>query len=470
MSSNRSSLNKVYETKKELLEAAKSSLGIPFKELDKTHRLTSPKGGIGQMVEENVFEYSANSSPEPDFSNLGIELKVSPMIKKTDNTYRAKERMVLNIISYMTENLDNFEKSHFWRKNKELLMMFYEHNYKKPKEEWFLQEMLDFQWPKEDLVIVKQDWKKITSKIKQGKAHELSESDTLYLGACTKGATAAKSLVDQPKSSIKAKQRAYSLKQSYVNYILNNYVLNKKNYEKLIKSEAALEASSFDDVVLSIIRPFIGMSQKDLMKNFNIQPSKQANASIINKIFKLNGNIENTEEFQKANIVTKTIRIEKTGSIKESMSFPTFKFKEIIKQAWEDSDFYNTLSNTRFMFIIFQKIDESEENSYLKNVFFWNMPEYDIEEARKCWEQTKDVISKGVVLEPTSTGFSNNLPGQFDNKVAHVRPHASKAYYKFGNNFEQGNPKDGDELPDGRWMTKQCFWLNKKYITKIIQN
>lgn len=468
MSSNRSSLNKVYETKEELLEAAKASLGIPFKKLDKTHRLASPKGGIGQMVEENVFEYSANSLPEPDFSNLSIELKVSPMVKKTDNTYRAKERMVLNIISYMTENLDNFEKSHFWHKNKEILMMFYEHNYNKPKEDWFLQEMLDFQWPKEDLIIVKQDWKTITSKIKQGKAHEISESDTLYLGACTKGSTAAKSLVDQPKSSIKAKQRAYSLKQSYVNFVLKNYVLDKKNYERLIKSDDVLEKSSFTDVILNTIKPYIGMSQKELIKKLKIQPSKQTNASIINKIFKLNGDIEKTEEFQKANIITKTIRIEKSGSIKESMSFPTFKFKEIIKQEWEDSDFYYTLNNTRFMFIIFQKTDDLEENSYLKNVFFWSMPENDIEEARKCWEQTKKAISKGVVFEPKSTGFSNNLPGQSDNKVAHVRPHASKSYYKFGNSFEQGNPKDGDELPDGRWMTKQCFWLNKNYIKSII--
>ena len=30
--------------------------------------------------------------------------------------------------------------------------------------------------------------------------------------------------------------------------------------------------------------------------------------------------------------------------------------------------------------------------------------------------------------------------------------------------------KDGDELPNGEWMTKQCFWLNAKYIEKVIKN
>ena len=39
------------------------------------------------------------------------------------------------------------------------------------------------------------------------------------------------------------------------------------------------------------------------------------------------------EEFEKANIVVKTIRIGKNNKIKESMSFPTFKFKELLQRS-----------------------------------------------------------------------------------------------------------------------------------------
>ena len=42
--------------------------------------------------------------------------------------------------------------------------------------------------------IIIDDYNQINEKIKQGKAHELSEGDTMYLGACTKGATAKKSM------------------------------------------------------------------------------------------------------------------------------------------------------------------------------------------------------------------------------------------------------------------------------------
>ena len=44
--------------------------------------------------------------------------------------------------------------------------------------------------PEKDLLIIRQDYETIIKKIKRGEAHLLSEGDTMYLGACTKGASA----------------------------------------------------------------------------------------------------------------------------------------------------------------------------------------------------------------------------------------------------------------------------------------
>ena len=107
----------------------------------------SVKGGIGQTVEENVFDYAINSDSEPDIPNLGIDIKTAGVIKNKSGEYRAKERLVLNIINYMTENLESFEDSHFWHKNKELLIMFYE--YLKdgtPKTLWEFFNYIDYRW------------------------------------------------------------------------------------------------------------------------------------------------------------------------------------------------------------------------------------------------------------------------------------------------------------------------------------
>ena len=52
----------------------------------------------------------------------------------------------------------------------------------------------------------------------------------------------------------------------------------------------------------------------------------------------------------------------------------------------------------------------------------------------------------------------------------HVRPHSSESAYKLNNGFSRGNIKSyADELPNGEWMTKQCFWFNNTYIKGVIE-
>ena len=135
------------------------------------------------------------------------------------------------------------------------------------------------------------------------------------------------------------------------------------------------------------------------------------------------------------------------------MSFPTFKFTDIIKENWEDSFMYNLFSSTKFMFIIF-KFDKNNE-LYLDNVKFWNMPVNDIEEVHKVWIETVRVIKEGIKITNKNGRDFNNLPGQSFNRVSHVRPHGQ-------------NKADTYELPDGRELTKQCFWLNNKYVLEQI--
>ena len=50
------------------------------------------------------------------------------------------------------------------------------------------------------------------------------------------------------------------------------------------------------------------------------------------------------EEFEKANIKITTMTVSHNNKIKENMSFPTFKFKEIIKIDWEESELKRILT------------------------------------------------------------------------------------------------------------------------------
>ncbi len=442
-----------YTSKEAVLRRAREAIGIPLKNIDKTGRLAAGKGAIGTVIEESWFGYTPNTESEPDFPEAGVELKVTPYIRIKAGI-RAKERLVCNIINYMEEYKNTFETSSFWHKCNTMLLMSYEHKVDEPKGEFTIDEAVLFSFPEEDLLIIQRDWEMIIDKIRRGLAHTISEGDTLYLAACTKGVN-SNSVRTQPFSDIPAKQRAYSLKSSYMTQVLNSYIFGDRKSERVIKDWRILRIQSFEDYIIEKVRPYFGTAQSELRKAFGIDTTpKNLNELLLAKMLGINGKIAYTEEFQKACIVPKTIRVRKNGTVRESMSFPTFDFIKLSQEeVWEESALYEYLAPTKFLFVIFQENEVSE--LVFERVKFWNIPPDDLEEVHTVWQRTIDTIRRGVQLIPTSTGVLNNLPKATENRVAHVRPHA-----------RDGNDKA--PLPDGRMMTKQCFWLNNSYIERQI--
>lgn len=444
-----------YLTKEDVLRRGQEIIGIPLREVDKTGRLSTGKGAIGTVIEESWYGYHPNSEAEPDFPEAGVELKATPYVRGRNGQIRAKERLVCNIINYMEEYKNAFPNSSFWHKCQTILIMSYEHLTEKPKGDYSIDKAVLFSFPEEDLAIIEHDFETIMDKIRAGKAHEISEGDTMYLGACTKGATAA-SVRQQPFSDIPAKQRAYSLKTSYMTYVLNTYIFGHAENERIIKDWRVLTETTFEDHIISKVSPYFGMTQAELKARFSVEGTpKNLNEILLGKMLGIKGRIAATDEFQKANIIPKTIRVRRNGTIKECMSFPTFDFIELSREDnWEDSALYELLAPTKFLFVIFQE-DESGELVF-ERIKFWNIPNDDLEEVHTVWKRTIDTIRGGVKLIQTPRGVSNDLPKQSENRVAHVRPHG----------------RDGSDklpLPDGRMMTKQCFWLNNTYIAEQIK-
>ena len=443
-----------YTTQEAVLDRARQAIGIPLWQIDTTGRLATGKGAIGTVIEESWFGYPPNPDAEPDLPEAGVELKVTPYIRGK-NGIRAKERLVCNIINYMEEPDKTFFTSSFWHKCNTMLLMSYEHRPDTPKGEFTIDQAVLFRFPEEDLAIIRQDWETIMAKVRAGRAHELSEGDTLYLAACTKGATAA-SVRPQPFSPIPAKQRAYCLKASYMTQLLNTYIFGQRQDPRIIRSVQVLHARTFEDYIAETVRPFRGMTQHQLMDRFGVSSrAKSLNEILLARMLGVQGRIAATEEFQKAGILPKTIRVQRNGRVRESMSFPTFDFIELSREkVWEESALYHYLAPTRFLFVIFQ---EREPGQYVfDRIQFWNIPSADLDEVGRVWQRTVQTIRRGVRLFPTPYGVRNDLPKQADSQVAHVRPHGRSAH-------------DTLPLPDGRRMTKQCFWLNNTYITAQIQ-
>ena len=419
------------------------------------HEDKKRKGGLGQIVEERFFHYKANSDSNADFKDAGVELKVTPYKINKNKKISAKERLVLSMIDYNTViNETDFESSHFWSKNQLILLVYYLWLSQIKNRLFYRIDYVRLFTPtKEDLAIIKQDYQKIVKKIQDGKAHELSESDTLYLSACPKALDSSVRR-SQPNSDILAKPRAFAYKNSYMTYVLNNYIVgNKPEYERIAQGEVIDDLESY---VVNQIAKYKGKTQDELCDILGVDKTKKPKnlgAMLAFRMLNVKGN--NAEEFVKANIVVKTIRIGKNGKIKEHMSFPTFKFTDLVNEEWEESDFYNLLSSTKFLFVVYQENEKGEFE--LDHAQFWNMPYEDLDnEVRGVWEKTKEVLNNLPEKIHDGNHYISIFPTQSQNRVSHVRPHGRDS-------------KDTYKLPDGRDYPKQCFWLNNSYILSIVK-
>jgi len=331
--------------------------------------------------------------------------------------------------------------------------------------------------PKEDQRIIREDWKTISTKLQDGKAHELSEGDTLYLGACTKAATAKNRRTQI--GGIPAKPRAYSYKSGYMTQLVRRELGTvDTDSEKVIKGEEFNKEATFQEQVIAKFEPFIGKTTAQIESilgaglNFD---SKQYFATLATRMMGVKK--KRIEEFESAGVKMKTVQVKQSGVPKEDMSFPTFQYEELIKETWDADEelgespaLLQQYLERKFLFVVFEceKKCEKREARKLKQVFFWSVPHADRLEAKKVWEETVELVKVGKIVERVSYNKKGDklrksfFPTSTDTKVAHVRPHAK--------NSADVYPLPVPDIHTGvDSYTKHCFWFNKEYIHKVIK-
>lgn len=460
--------------KDSIIQFAKKLIGKSIQsefgdELEKLDLSNKDKGQLGKIIEKLYFKYEPNPRAKADFEEARLELKSSGLKQLKNKEYRAKERLVLSTINYLDIVNENFENDFLDGKNGHLLLIFY--LYVKGLNQLGSQIRLvgDWKYPIEDIEIIKLDWIKIQKKIQEGKAHELSEGDTFYLGACTKGANAL-SVRIQPFSTLPAKRRAYSLKPGYVNHIIASIAGETTEvYGKLITSANEITEKSLDEIVIDRFKNYYGKTVTEISKLTGVRLNLKAKnfySIVTHAILQIElGKV--IVEFEKANITVKAIRIEKNNRVVQSVSFPAFTFEQIYNEHWISSEMKD-ITERKFLFIFFKS---DGTNYVLEKAQFWNMPLPDRNEVRNVWLNTKKTIQNGNIFKDYERDKNgniriskkgnpirkNNFPKMSKSPVCHVRPHGLDSTKTFPLPV-------ADKISNAKEYSKQCFWFKNTYL------
>lgn len=453
-------------SEEEILEISKNAIHKTFGDfgLDSSYN-HSNKGGLGGFVEENIFGYKANSDDNPDFIDAQLELKVTPLKKNLNGSISSKERLVLNVINYKEEALKDFKTSSFYKKNKRLLIWFYLYSKGVHPSKFEITDIDIFEFEKSlEAKVIERDWNIIHNKIVKGKAHEISESDTEFLAACTKGADSSE-VTEQYNSSIKAKRRAYSFKGSFMTYIYRTYIHNIAPYTPTISEDEWMK-NPLEEIYKEKMNPLHGMTQKELCRKFRVNynpKNKTLNFAIAKGMLGIHKG-KQTPEMEIAGIVMRTITIDKNGYPTEAMPFNNFEFEELINTPWDESYIREDFVDLKMMIFVFKEVDGVIS---FDRLHFWNCPNSVVDGVVKAMhEDCAKMIREGTAFYYDS---KHKIKDKFpkdkrnSNGVCHVRPHARRGADKYS--FPTPDKETGITS-----YTKQSFWFNKEFVEKILKS
>jgi len=443
-------------------------ISSPYKNIYKT----KDKGNIGKIIEKHWFDIEPNNSPEPDFDKVGVELKIIPLIQQRTKI-AVKERTKICSIDYKKLVCETWNKSHAKEKLNKVLFIYY--LYDKDNIKNSLIKKIDL-WELNqgnNEFIIKYDWLKVQQKVKDGYAHELSEGLCKVLAPARSGSGGKdkngklKDLVIQPiqKYSNDALKRSFSLKQSFTNQRWNE--LNKKiKYESIIDSLNINEFDNFENIILENINKYEGKSIQELSDIFSLNISSRSKnqiATIIKKSIGFKSVKSNIKEFEQLGIMVKTIKVRKNDNYPfEAISFQTMKLQELIEETWEESTFKEYINKILFVPVYSDNKDSTLEEKYIGKSFFWSPSIKEESIIEKEWNQYKSEVANGQckihkVIINSKKGFKevSELSKESETSKIHMRPHG-----------RDSNDRDKDSF--GNSIVKQCFWLNKSFIQKLL--
>ncbi|SHJ51920.1 MutH/Sau3AI family endonuclease [Fibrobacter sp. UWP2] len=448
-------------------------------EIDRNHvfdkTIKSPKitGIAGDVIEQSVFGYKANSSKEPDLIVDGVktELKTTGIrfSKKEKNKYEAKEPVSITAVSPNTIIDEEFNTSHFWQKLEHLLFVYYLYSSAKktvPAAEYaaFLVKGYQFvEFSDDDKEILKQDWLIVRNFIQSLNKNPSFYPEISHLRSKLLFIDTAPKWPHPPR---------FRLKRSLVTSIVQSHF--KESLEQLPQKYDTY--SEIDSKCGEITRLYKGWTVSKLVKEFEINGKidKGIGERLVVRMFGGSAKkMQKIDLFNKIGLIGKTIVLTEKGKRTEDMKLFRIDFDEIIpdNNNFSESEIYDFFIGNQVLCIMFE---EHDKNDFGKNTFIgFKRLSFSDELIDFCvkpvWEriwhlvinkELKDIpiLDKHGNVRINKTGVPQTAPNfpKSSESVVFVRGDSSDSTKK-------------TEIVNGIRMYRQYIWIKGSYVSEMLK-
>lgn len=462
-------------TKKEVEDLLEACLNKTLGEIDKKHVFdrtkTNPKitGIAGDVIEQSVFGYDANSDSSPDLNIDGIltELKTTGIrvSKKNPKEYEAKEPMSITGVSPNVIIDEEFEDSRFWHKLAHLLLVYYLYASDKTvlAAEYanFLVKGYQFlEFSEDDKKILEQDWLIVRNFIRSLNKNEALYPEISHLRDKLLFIDTAPKWPNPPR---------FRLKRTVVSNIVQKHF--NGSLEQLPKAYDTY--ADIDKACHEITAMYKNKTVADLMKEFAIEGKidKGIGERLVVKMFGGNAKkMQDIDLFSKIGLLGKTIVLTEKGKRTEDMKLFRINFDEIVNvdEQFTDSVFYDYFNENQILCIVFEEHDSSDfgKNTFLgfKRLSFSD--DFIELNVKNIWQRIRElVIYKELKDVPVLDAKGN--PRINKTGIPQTAPNFPKSSKNII--FVRGDSSDSTQKPEtvnGISMYRQYIWIKGSYLSQ----
>jgi DNA mismatch repair protein MutH len=403
-------------------------------------RESSPhtKGSVGAAVEA-YFGLPPDSAAEPDFRAAGMELKTVPLRPREDEL-AIKERVYITMIDYHSLATEHWSSATIRRKLGHILFVYYQWLPTALLNELVVTDVAEWR-PGDDVTrTFEADWRAVQQLVIAGRAQDISERLGVALVAATKGPGGPPSR-SQPFSPVPAAQRAWALKPAFLKGVLEQH---RGRSTRVFEVTTTLEDRAFRALAGRAGRRIV-----DVETDLGLAPSgaKHRAARVIERLVGRDALISRAD-LAGAGVDLRVVQVDDSMMPYEALSFPAFRYQELIREDWEESELLSRLDRFMFVPIVGHRGLAAVGSCVIRPPIRWAPTEDELCGMAREWTMFRDEIAVGKALRLTPASRTHYL---------HVRPKGRTAL-------------DTDPAPHVGPVVKKCFWFNRAFVARILRS